>query len=171
MKKVLVLATVFLLTPIILLSDEVLKKEKQISEEYYDLLFDKNKVGKVRLESYTSKYKGMDVYVIEEEMNAVFLRGGTEMRTYSKSRTLSNIKDLSPIGYWYETSEGNVKRTIMGLVSKDRRHIDISMDIGGIKTEKRLEIPRDAIFSNAFEFYIRRYLTNGFSKKLPLIME
>lgn len=171
MKKFLLIILSLSLFQIVSNSEEALKKEKQISEEYYDLLFDKNKVGKVRLESYTSKYKGKEVFVIEEEMNAIFLRGGTEMKTYSKSRTLSEIKDLSPIGYWYETSEGNVKRTLMGLVSKDRKSIDISIDIGGTKTTKKLEIPKEAIFSNAFEFYIRRYLSNGFSKKLPLIME
>ncbi len=154
-----------------LFAEEALKKEKQISEEYYDLFFDKNKVGKVRLESYISKFKGVEVYVIEEEMNAVFLRGGTEMKTYSKSRTLSGIRDLVPIGYWYEASEGGVKRTIMGLVSKDIRSIDISIDIGGAKTTKKLKIQPDAIFSNAFEFFIRRNLTKGFSKKLHLIME
>ncbi|MCX7958718.1 MAG: transglutaminase-like domain-containing protein [Deltaproteobacteria bacterium] len=155
----------------VIYAQETLKKEKVISEEYYDLLFDKNKVGKVRLESYISKFKGKDVYVIEEEMNAVFLRGGTEMKTYSKSRTLSNMKDLSPIGYWYEASEGNVKRTVIGLVSKDRKSIDINIDIGGTKTTKKLDITPDTIFSNAFEYYIRRNLNPGFSKKLPLIME
>ncbi len=155
----------------VLHSEETLKKEKVISEEYYDLLFDKNKVGKVRLESYISKFRGSEVYVIEEEMNAVFLRGGTEMKTYSKSRTLSNMKDLSPIGYWYEASEGGVKRTLMGLVSKDKKSIEINIDIGGTKTTKKLELPPNTIFSNAFEYYIRRNLNPGFVKKLPLIME
>ncbi len=151
-------------------SDEALKKAKQVSEEYYDLLFDNKKVGKVRLETYMAQFKGMEVYVIEEEINAVFLRGGIEMKTYNKSRTLSN-KNLEPIGYWFEADEGGVKRNIMGLVSKDRKFIDIILDIGGVKSEKRLEIPKNAIFSNAFEIYIRRNLSNGFKAKLPLIME
>ncbi len=169
--KFFILIVLFFSISSILYSEEKLKKEKVISEEYYDLLFDKNKVGKVRLESYISKYKEKEVYVIEEEMNAVFLRGGTEMKTYSKSRTLSNMKDLAPIAYWYEASEGNTKRTIMGLVSKDRKSIEFVIDIGGNKTTKKLDLPKDAIFSNAFEYYIRRNLNPNFSKKLPLIME
>ncbi len=174
MKRITFIFIFLLLSSLIIsvaLSREELKKEKLISEEYYDLLFDKNKVGKVRLETYISKFKGKEVYVIEEEINAVFLRGGTEMKTYTKSRTLSNIKDLTPIGFWYEASEGGVRRTTMGLVSKDRKVIDISIDIGGIKTTKKLDLPQNAIFSNAFEIYIRRNLSTGFSKKLPLIME
>lgn len=174
MKKI--ISIVILLSSItffnhLLYSQEKLQKEKLLSEEYYDLLFDNNKVGKVRLESYLGKYKGIEVYVIEEEINAIFLRGGIEMKTYNKSRTLSNIRDLSPIAYWYEASEGNVKRTLQGLVSKDRKSIEIQIDIGGTVTKKTLNLPPNAIFSNAFEYYIRRNLSTGFSKKLPLIME
>lgn len=154
----------------VVISEETFKKEKQISEEYYDILFDKNKVGKVRLEIYLARFRGREVFVIEEEMNAVFLRGGIEMKTYSKSRTLST-KDLKPIGYWYEADEGGVKRSVMGLVSKDRRSIEISLDIGGIKSTKSLKIPKNAIFSNAFEVFIRRNLSWGYSSTLPLIME
>lgn len=154
----------------VVISEEILKKGKQISEEYYDILFERNKIGKVRLEIYLAHFRGREVFVIEEEMNAVFLRGGIEMKTYSKSRTLST-KDLEPIGYWYEADEGGVKRNVMGLVSKDRRSIEISLDIGGIKSAKNLEIPKNAIFSNAFEIFIRRNLSSGYSSTLPLIME
>ncbi|MCX7944387.1 MAG: transglutaminase domain-containing protein [Deltaproteobacteria bacterium] len=169
--KIFCMTLIMLTFPLGLYPQETLNKDKKISEEYYDLLFEKNKVGKVRLESYLSKYKGKVVYVIEEEMHAIFLRSGTEMKTYSKSRTLSEMDDLSPIGFWYEASEGNIKRTTMGFVSKDRKSIEFQIDIGGVKTTKKLDLPPNAIFSNAFEYYIRRSLKHGFSKKLPLIME
>jgi hypothetical protein len=154
-------------------AEEALKKVKVLSEEYYDLLFDKNKVGKVRLETYIGNFKGKEYYVIEEEMEARFLRGGTEMKTYSKSRTLSNQKDLEPAGYWYESNEGGEKRNIMGMVKreKSKKILHLEIDIGGTKTTKDVEIPDDAIFSNAFEIFIRRNLQEGFSAKRPLIME
>lgn len=154
-----------------------LERIREISSEHYDLLFEKNKVGWVRLETYLARYHGREVYVIEEEMRAVFLRAGNKMETYSKSRVLSDMSDLSPLGYWYEASEGNVKRNMTGVVSKDKKFVEIEIDIGGTKTRKRLDLPKNAIFSNAFEFYIRRNLpedpskAKGFSKKLPLIME
>jgi len=172
-KKCVFFLLLFVLSSEILYSEESLKKEKVLSEEYYDLLFDKNKVGKVRLETYTAKYKGRDVFVIEEEMNAKFYRSGTEMNTYSKSRTLSNFKDLEPVGYWYESDEGGVKRNIMGLVKKEKNKkiLNLMIDIGGTKTSKDVEVPNDAIFSNAFEIFIRRNLQEGFSAKRPLIME